>query len=215
MKIWKFYRKRNNDEIKKGIESGATTEDIHPLMAFTNIKEIRDEFVSQRDMTQYIEKVSKGIDNDDWKVYANDPNRRGQLLQYYTINTRYWNDNGEMCITNDPEESNSPDGLTVLATPAEISEMETVCDNISAGYFTGFTDREIHWPSIFIFKRKTREALYRLGYETAWKMNTQEGSPMRGECIYPEGYDPNSDWEDITCDEFEVFTRQMLDWFKK
>lgn len=215
MKIWKFYLNRSNASIKEGIENGSRTEDIHPLMAFTNSKEIRDEFVSQRDMSKYIEKVSKGVDKDDWKAYANSDSHRSRYLQYYTINTKCWNSNGEMSITNDPDISDSEDGFTVLATAREITEMEAACDNITAGCFEGFISSGMKWPSIFIFKDKIQRALYHLWYENAWKMNTEEGSPMRGECIYPEGYDPNSDWEEILCDEFEVFTRQMLDWFKK
>lgn len=184
-------------------------------MAFTNNKEIRDDFVSQRDMSKYIEKVSKGVTKDEWKVYANSGSHRSLYLQYYTINYKYWDSNDEMAITNDRNNKEFRDGFTVLATAREITRMEAVRDNIESGGFNGFIRDDMKWPSIFIFKDKIQRALYRLWYENAWKMNTQEGSPERGECIYPEGYDPESDWSEIKADELEIFTRQMLDWFKK
>lgn len=214
MKIWKFYRKNTNENIRRYMNAGATTEDIHPLLAFTNDKEIRDEFISQRDMSLYIEKVSKGIDNDDWKIFANTPDNRGKLLQYYPLNTKYVDEDGNICSTKD-DGSDKSKAFTILATADEILEMEGVCDNLEACQFAGFISDDMVWSCPWIFKHKLQKALYDLGYETAWKLNTQSGEPQRGETIQPEGYDPDSDWVEFVPDEFEVFTIQMLDWFKK
>ena len=214
MKIWKFYRKNTNENIRRCMKAGATTEDIHPLLAFTNDKEFRDEFVSQRDMSLYIEKVSKGMDNDDWKMFANTPDNRGKLLQYYSLNTKYVDEAGNICSTKDDGADKSK-AFTILATADEILEMEGVCDNLEACQFAGFISDSMVWNCPWIFKHKLQKALYDLGYETAWKLNTQCGTPHRGEEIQPEGYDPDSDWIEFVPNEFEVFTIQMLDWFKK
>lgn len=214
MKIWKFYRKNTNENICRCMKAGATAEDIHPLLAFTNDKEFRDEFVSQRDMSLYIEKVSKGMDNDDWKIFANTPDNRGKLLQYYPLNTKYVDEDGNICSTKD-DGSDKSKAFTILATADEILEMEGVCDNLEACQFAGFISDDMVWSCPWIFKHKLQKALYDLGYETAWKLNTQCGTPQRGETIQPEGYDPESDWVEFVPDEFEVFTIQMLDWFKK
>lgn len=214
MKIWKFYRKNTNENIRRCMKAGATTEDIHPLLAFTNDKEFRDEFVSQRDMSLYIEKVSKGMDNDDWKTFANSPDNRGKLLQYYSLDTKYVDEAGDICSTKDSEADKSR-AVTILATSDEMLEMEGVCDNLEACQFAGFISDNMVWSCPWIFKHKLQKALYDLGYETAWKLNVQYGTPERGGKIQPEGYDPESDWIEFVPDEFEVFTMQMLDWFKK
>lgn len=214
MKIWKFYRKQTDKEIRDSLNAGAKTADIHPLLAFTNDKSIRDEFVSQRDMSQYIEKVTKGVDTDDWKIYANDPERRGRLLQYFSLNTKYIDDAGVICDTKDDGADKSK-ALSILSTGSEILELEGVCDNLSDCQFYGFIGDKINWPCIWIFKHKIQKSLFNLGYETAWKLNTQEGSPQRCEEIQPEGYDPDSDWTEFAPDELAVFTTQMIDWFKK
>ena len=164
------------------MNAGATTEDIHPLLAFTNDKEIRDEFISQRDMSLYIEKVSKGMDNDDWKIFANTPDNRGKLLQYYPLNTKYIDEDGNICSTKD-DESDKSKAFTILATADEILEMEGVCDNLEACQFAGFISDDMVWSCPWIFKHKLQKALYDLGYETAWKLNTQYGEPQRGETI--------------------------------
>lgn len=214
MKIWKFYRKNTNENIRKCMKAGATTEDIHPLLAFTNDKEFRDEFVSQRDMSLYIEKVTKGVDKDDWKVFANAPDIRGKLLQYYSLNTQYIDESGNICSTKD-EGADTSKAITILATADEILEMEGVCDNLEACQFAGFIPDTMKWNCPWIFKHKLQKSLYNLGYETAWKLNTQDGTPERGEAIQPEGYDPDSDWIEFVPNELEVFAIQMLDWFKK
>lgn len=196
------------------MKAGATTEDIHPLLAFTNDKEFRDEFVSQRDMSLYIEKVAKGVDKDDWKVFANTPDNRGKLLQYYSLNTQYVDEDGNICSTKD-EGADTSKAITILATADEILEMEGVCDNLEACQFAGFISDKMRWNCPWIFKHKLQKSLYNLGYETAWKLNTQDGTPERGEAIQPEGYDPDSDWIEFVPNELEVFAIQMLDWFKK
>ncbi len=214
MKIWKFYRKNTNENIRRCMKAGATTEDMHPLLAFTNDKEFRDEFVSQRNMSLYIEKVSKGVDNDDWIRFANAPDNRGKLLQYYSLDTKYVDEDGNICSTKDDGADKSK-AVTILATSDEMLEMEGVCDNLEACQFEGFISDKMVWTCPWIFKNKLQKSLYNLGYETAWKLNAQYGTPERGEVIHPEGYDPDCDWVEFVPDEFEVFTIQMLDWFKK
>ena len=196
------------------MSAGATVEDIHPLLAFTNDKSIRDEFVSQRDMSQYIEKVTKGVDKDDWTKYANDSMRRGALLQYFSLNTKYIDEDGRIHDTKE-EDADKSKAMTILSTTNELSELDSVCENLTDCQFGGFITEKMNWPCMWIFKHKLQKALYNLGYETAWKMNTQEGSPQRCEEIQPEGYDPDSDWIEFSPDELAVYSIQMLDWFKK
>lgn len=215
MKIWKFYKRQSDEVVKKAMLAGNDTAMVHPLVAFTCDKSTRNEFVSQRDMKNYIEIVTKDVDKDEYKEFANNAHNRGCLLEYYTLNTKYWDSYERMGITNDPEDETAPDGVTILATSSEMNENEGNADAIIQGYAVFPDIDELQWFPPWIFKNKIINALHDLGYENLWKLNTREHSPNRAEFIQPEGYDPQSDWVDLVADEFAVFVSNKLDDFKK
>lgn len=68
MRMWKFFKKPDRDgEIPETV----TLQDMYQLYALTNQKELADEFREMHDMSKFIEKTEKDIDEDEYRLYAN------------------------------------------------------------------------------------------------------------------------------------------------
>ena len=54
MKVYKFYLSQDDETVRRAIETGNNIRDVHPLYAYTNSKEMRDEFVEMHNMKCFL-----------------------------------------------------------------------------------------------------------------------------------------------------------------
>ncbi|MDE7088692.1 MAG: hypothetical protein K2O54_01085 [Prevotella sp.] len=191
MKIYKFYRKHSGEALKESEDLDVT--DKYPLYAFTNDKELRNEFKKTRDMTKFIECKSE-IDTSEYLEYAN--SHSNQSLRKESLKS--FNDYGkEPLILSVP----------VVCTWNELDYMADAMDNL-------LTDIEFSvYP--FLFEEKYVKALRTLEYISYWKLY---GQPEKYRGILGMNDDELDDMDysapATAMDELQVFLAVHGDLFK-
>lgn len=209
MKVYKFYLSQDDETVRQAIENGNNMRDVHPLYAYTNSKEIRDEFVEMHNMKCFYEVVSK-MSKSEWVEFAN--NNRGRLLEYFDYKTRVYDDAGVMHLTD--EATNGMSGISILSTNSERLQIESNTDIFNGVQLINGEFADISWPNPWILKPKYQESLLALAYDNFWKLLRDPAQPRLDEYA-PEGYDPDTEWCDATLDEAAAYVTEYKDILRK
>lgn len=183
MTIYKYYI---NPKIDPENRNGLSLEDLHPLYAFTNDKQLAKRFERERKMSLYYKVKTKDVESREWRDYANQ--HANQVLRYYDYMTM---------SGYDEEGKPNLESVTILCTFDEREIVDSFCES----EFTEsiFNDNCIS-VAPFIFNKKFLRALIVLQYPLFWKM-----SPYYRDNLVPRNIleEHEYEWEDMV-PEYDV-----------
>jgi hypothetical protein len=161
--VYRFYKKPSDEayEASKDDED-LSLEDKYPLYAFTNDKEIRDEFISVRNRERFIEIKSK-MERSEYRDFANSNNH--QLLKKYKFShLKEYKDHGGPEIED----------IEIVSTWSEKEFIEAFADaglaNDNEGITSETSGDEKYRFFPFMLKEKYVEALSTIEYLNHWKL---------------------------------------------
>lgn len=149
MKLYRFYKKPDNDSINK---EARHISDKYPLYALTNKKEFAMVFKQIRDMTKFVETVTD-IHRDEFIDYAG--KHRGKVLDNFEFVTR---DTNKKLVSEDS---------TSMKIVCTFAEKQNVDDEVESGLMN------VYSPYLFeagIFKEKYRDALEVISFLSLYKI---------------------------------------------
>lgn len=195
MKIWKWYKNLTKEQLEQSFD--LTTEEKHPLYAFTTDKKQRDLFRKMRKMDAFIEMKSH-IEKDEYVEFAN--NHRGQLLDFY----KYAKVIGREGLSPVMED------VPLLTTWDEKEWTQASIEQFSDSGSSQCIQTYPFPP--MIFREKYFHALYQLQYVAYWKLYSDFTiSRIHERMLEDLGVELDYTAPEVTFDEFAIFVNVFGD----
>lgn len=160
MKVYKFYKNPTDEELISAED--LSIEDKYPLYAFTDNKDLRERFIADRDMSKFIEIVSK-MGKDEYVNFANKNN--GERLDVY----KYEHNKGYVSGASGEIRYSKTYRMVDVPVVSTWSEREWV-GSIAEDGITDLTDYIGYQFFPFILKSKYVKALSTLEFLSYWKL---------------------------------------------
>lgn len=207
-KVWESIKKQkedyderyqcwlDSDEVVMEMPFGGdlTLDEMYPLMAFTSDKNLKNLFMSTRNMKHYIMTKTK-MTSDEYIKFGN--RYRGsclELIEYDYFERKY------------PSKTNGQDkkvvGVKVLSTRNEYEIVEAYADDMGTGIESDIGS----YIFPFAFKDKYIKALNTLAYAKTWQFTQNDGGNYN-HLIPDKYYDDIVDYNfpDIQYSKFDIF----------
>lgn len=162
MKVYKFYKNPTDNELLSANVDDLTIQDKYPLYAFTDNKEIRERFISERNMDRFIEIITK-MSKEEYVDFANRNNGERLDVYSYEHNNKYVSKkSGKLKYSETYEMIDAK----VISTWSEREWVNSIADD----GISDLTDYISYHFFPFILKKKYIKALAILEFLSYWKL---------------------------------------------